>query len=428
MWQMGLDSELIVAGAILGDSRTLRVIRAELSADDFRTELGRVVFIAACSLEDDGKPVDPVTIKAEAASNGTALTIQDLSSAMELSAVSDLDVHIQGMKNDMLRSGLMEAVSSAYLRLGREEPPQIVCADLQGAIQQAVERDHSHTLASSADAMSEFMDRRIAIDDGTAKAVVSTGYNSLDNALGGGLVDGGLYILGARPGCGKSTLGLSIAEKVAAAGTPVLFISLEMPVVQLTARRLAAETGVSTTRILLHSLSDAENQMIADAMDKLHARQLFFNQERRATVSSIGVQARQVKHCGLVVVDYLGLIQHSPGKSLYERVTETSNSLKRLALSLNIPILCLAQLNRELEGRKGPPRLSDLRDSGAIEQDADGVLLLHRPQYEDKNGPTPLVVSVAKNRHGPAGSELLFNWYLNNGRIRPTAHERLKYA
>ena len=220
MWQMALDSELIVVGAILGDSRTLRVIRAELSADDFRTELGRVVFTAACSLEDDGKPVDPVTIKAEAASNGTALTIQDLSSAMELSAVSDLDVHIQGMKNDMLRSGLMEAVSSAYLRLGREEPPQIVCADLQGAIQQAVERDHSHTLASSADAMSEFMDRRIAIDDGTAKAFVSTGYNSLDNALGGGLVDGGLYILGARPGCGKSTLGLSIAEKVAAAGTP----------------------------------------------------------------------------------------------------------------------------------------------------------------------------------------------------------------
>ena len=100
MWQMALDSELIVAGAILGDSRTLRVIRAELSADDFRTELGRVVFIAACSLEDDGKPVDPVTIKAEAASNGTALTIQDLSSAMELSAVSDLDVHIQGMKKD----------------------------------------------------------------------------------------------------------------------------------------------------------------------------------------------------------------------------------------------------------------------------------------------------------------------------------------
>ena len=168
--------------------------------------------------------------------------------------------------------------------------------------------------------------------------------------------------------------------------------------------------------------------MNADAMDKLHARPLFFNQERRCTVPSVGVQARQVKHCGLVVVDYLGLIQHGPGKSLYERVTETSNGLKRLALSLNIPVLCLAQLNRELEGRKGPPRLSDLRDSGAIEQDADGVLLLHCPQYEDKNGPAPLVVSVAKNRHGPAGSELLFNWYLNNGRIRPTAHERLKYA
>lgn len=423
-----LDSELIVAGAILGDHRTLRVIRAELSADDFNTELGQAVFNAACALEDDGKPIDPVTIKEKAAVSGTVLDISALASAMELSAVSDLDVHIQGMKNDMLRSGLMDAVSSAYLRLGRDEPPQIVCADLQGAIQQAVEQDHSNALVSSADAMVRFMDRRIAIEDGTAKAFVSTGYNALDNGMGGGMVNGGLYIMGARPGCGKTTLGLSIAERVAASGTPVLFVSLEMPVEQLTARRLAAETGVSTTRILLHSLSDAENEMITDAMDKLHARPLFFNQERRVNVASVGIQARQVKNCGLVLVDYLGLIQHGPGKSLYERVTETSNSLKRLALSLNVPILCLAQLNRELEGRKGPPRLSDLRDSGAIEQDADGVLLLHRPQYEDKSGPAPLVVAVAKNRHGPAGDELLFNWYLNNGRIRPTVQERLKYA
>lgn len=423
-----LDSELIVAGAILGDHRTLRVIRAELSADDFNTELGQAVFNAACALEDDGKPIDPVTIKEKAAVSGTVLDISALASAMELSAVSDLDVHIQGMKNDMLRSGLMDAVSSAYLRLGRDEPPQIICADLQGAIQQAVERDHSNALVSSADAMVRFMDRRIAIEDGTAKAFVSTGYNALDNGMGGGMVNGGLYIMGARPGCGKTTLGLSIAERVAASGTPVLFVSLEMPVEQLTARRLAAETGVSTTRILLHSLSDAENKMITDAMDKLHARPLFFNQERRVNVASVGIQARQVKNCGLVLVDYLGLIQHGPGKSLYERVTETSNSLKRLALSLNVPILCLAQLNRELEGRKGPPRLSDLRDSGAIEQDADGVLLLHRPQYEDKSGPAPLVVAVAKNRHGPAGDELLFNWYLNNGRIRPTVQERLKYA
>ena len=425
---MALDSELIVVGAILGDSRNLRVIRAELSADDFRTELGRAVFTAACALEDDGKPVDPVTIKEEAAVSGSALDISSLISAMEVSAAADLDVHIQGMKSDVLRSGLMEAVSSAYLRLGREEPPQIVCADLQGAIQQAVERDYSRALVSSADAMLSFMDRRIAVEDGTAKAFASTGYNGLDNALGGGLVSGGLYILGARPGCGKTTLGLSVAERVAASGTPVLFISLEMPVDQLTARRLAVETGLSTTKILLHSLSDTENQLVADAMDKLHTRPLFFNQERRVTVASVGIQARQVKHCGLVVVDYLELIQHGPGRSLYEKITETSNSLKRLALSLNVPILCLAQLNRELEGRKGPPRLSDLRDSGAIEQDADGVLLLHRPQYEDKNGPAPLVVAVAKNRHGPAGDELLFNWYLTNGRIRPTTHERLKYA
>lgn len=424
---MPIDSETIVAGTILGDARTLRAIRAELTADDFRTELGRAVFTAACTLEDDGRPVDPATIKAEAAANGASLDIAALVSAMELASASDLDVHIRGVKDDVLRSGLFDAVSSAYLRLAHEEPPQAVYSDLQVEIQRAVERDSGTHLVSSADAMSEYVDHRIAVESGTKKPFVSTGYNSLDNALGGGLVHSGLYILGARPGCGKTTLGLSIAEKAAAGGTPTLFISLEMPTVQLTARRLAGATGISSTRILMHDLAESEHKEIADAMEKLSSRPLYFNQERRPTVASIGVQARQVKNCGLVVVDYLGLIQHKPGKTLYERVTETSNSMKRLACSLGIPILCLAQLNRELEGRNGPPRLSDLRDSGAIEQDADGVLLLHRPQVEDGEGPAPLVVSVAKNRHGPSGHEVLFNWYLSNGRIRPTANERPKY-
>ena len=111
---------------------------------------------------------------------------------------------------------------------------------------------------------------------------------------------------------------------------------------------------------------------------------------------------------------------------MYERVTLTSNALKRLALVLGIPILCLAQLNREVEGRNSPPRLSDLRDSGAIEQDADGVLLLHRPPFEnDGISPAPLVCTVAKNRHGPSGKEIEFNWYMKSGRIRAALNERL---
>lgn len=423
-----LTSEQMILGSILGDPRTLQTIRAEVGVTDFQTESGRAIFRAACSLADDNAPIDPVEIKRRAAEQGIVLEDRDLIEAMEVASIqADIGIHLTGMKDSVFRSKLLESVSSAYTRLATAEPPQIVCADLQADIQSVLERDQAHGLASGVDLASEYVDLRLAMEAGQRRAYVPTGYNALDNALGGGMVPEGLYILAARPGCGKTTLGLQIAERVASAGIPVLFISLEMSNLQLTARRLADETGIPAQRILLHSLTDEEHAEIAAAMEKLAARPLFFNRVRRATVGSIGILSRQVKNCGLIVLDYLGLLQYEAGKSLYERVTLTSNALKRLACSLGIPILCLAQLNREIEGRNGPPRLSDLRDSGAIEQDADGVLLLHRPPFEDDGGPAPLVCTIGKNRHGESGRSVEFNWYLRNGRIRAAMNERPKY-
>ena len=129
------------------------------------------------------------------------------------------------------------------------------------------------------------------------------------------------------------------------------------------------------------------------------------NRKPSATVDEIGFLARQVKGLGLVVVDYLGLIRNSAGKSLYEKATDTSNNLKRLARTLGVPIICLAQLNREVEGRGGKPRISDLRDSGAIEQDADIVMFLYRDDYynEDSEKRNIAECIIAKNRHGETG-------------------------
>jgi len=422
------DSETMVLGALLGDPRSFPEIRGAVSLDDFATETGKAVFRAACSLVDDGTRLDPVLIRSRAAEQGNELDSQMLINMMAVSAVGDLHIHLQGMKDAVMRSRLLEAVSGAYLRLGSAEPPQGIYTDLQAELQAAVDRNDAHRLITSEAAMLEYVDHRAEVEAGKKRAFVPTGYNSLDNALGGGMVSSGLYILAARPGCGKTTLGLQIAEKVAATGIKTLFISLEMDTIQLTARRLAVETGIPSRRIMLHRLEDAEHGRIAAAMDKLHSHPLFFNKATRATVGSIGVQARQIKGCGLVLVDYLGLLQYEQGRTLYEQVTKTSNALKQLARSLGIPILCLAQLNREMEGRKGPPRLSDLRDSGAIEQDADGVLLLHRPEIVDNTGPALLTCTVAKNRHGPMGAEVELNWYLANGRLVPVYHEPLRDA
>lgn len=148
------------------------------------------------------------------------------------------------------------------------------------------------------------MDHRVDLDEGKKRSYIPTGINALDNALGGGMVQSGLYILAARPGCGKTAMGLQIAEKVAASGVPVLFVSLEMPTLQLTGRRLAAETGMPAARILMHSMTDEEHNAVAEASDKLRARPLMFNSVGAASVGSIGVLARQMKNCGLVIVDY----------------------------------------------------------------------------------------------------------------------------
>lgn len=427
MWQM-FDSEQAIIGTLLLEPRSLAQIREQVETSDFQSELGRAVFSAACSLADAGLPVDPVTIKSKAAERGAILTEEELYSAMQLgSTVWSLPTHIQGMRDDLLRADLLDSMGQSQLRLMQGEPPQIVCGDLMAELEKAVQKENSKGIVSGQDAILDFMDYREEVESGKKLAFLSTGFTALDNALGGGFVPQSLNILAARPGCGKTTFALQIAEKVASRGIPVLFVSLEMPNNQLTARRLAVDSGMSSGRLLVARLMDDEYEKLSKSVDKLAPAPIYFSKENRASVGSIGVMARRVKNCGLVVVDYLGLLQYEPGKSLYEQVTKTSNAMKRLALSLGFPILCLCQLNREVEARKGdPPRLSDLRDSGAIEQDADSVLLLHKPQEADEEGKAVLTCRVGKNRHGPAGGEPEFNWYMKSGKIISSVYARPK--
>lgn len=423
-----LSSEQMVIGTLLGDRRTLPTIRAEVNASHFRTEEGRCIFEVACALADEGKKIDPVLIRQRAAEKRSDLNVEYMIDSMNYAAsAASLQTHLDGMKREAFRADMLDALAGAQVRLMSGETPQMICTDLQTDIQKAIEADNSHQIITSEEAMLRFMDHRLQIESGQRKAFIPTGFNSLDNALGGGMVPEGLYILAARPGCGKTTLGLQIAENVAQRGISTLFISLEMSVDQLTARRVAVKTGIPSGDILMKTLDSEQCEAMAKAVEELSKRPLSFNSVRKAGVSNIGILARQVKNCGLVVVDYLGLLQYESGKTLYEQVTKTSNALKRLACSLGIPILCLAQLNREFEGRKGPPRLSDLRDSGAIEQDADGVMLLHRPPVELESESTPalLICTVAKNRHGPMGKDVEMNWYLTNGRIRSAVNERV---
>lgn len=229
--------------------------------------------------------------------------------------------------------------------------------------------------------------------------VFASGWSGLNNLIGG-FRPGGLYIIAARPAVGKTVIGMQIAEALAKTGA-VAFNSLEMSKSELHKRLIASVLSVPMDELTAHQLSTVSDIKIAKNLDKLRLP-ISFDDRAGISVQEIRTHARSVARkmsLAGVVVDYIGLITDKSGRerSRYESVTEVSQQLKVLARDLNVPVVALAQLNRNVEGRKdGKPMMADLRDSGSLEQDADVVILLHREG--DK-----INLDVAKNRHGQTG-------------------------
>ena len=416
-----LDHESYVAGALLTDAnRTLRDVRGLLTADSFENTTYRAMFEAATALEAEGVSIDAVVLRKRVERDGTELPAQlcaDLIRAIP--TLEALNFYAERVAEAADARHLKALLLESYTRLDEGDSLGTVRGELERSIDAIKERNAS-ALISSGDAMYQTYQGLMEAAGGK-KLFVGTGYGKLNNILGGGFIKAGLHILAARPGTGKTTLALQIAENVAAKGIKTLFISLEMGIDQLQHRRLAVEAGLSLAE--LHSIGQGEKETwdkIAAASAKLSGRPLYFNLVPSLSVSRIERYARSID-AEFVVIDYLGLIQHQGSKSIYEKVTETSNALKRMAVRLNIPILCLCQLNRGASGRE--PQLAELRDSGAIEQDADTVILQWLPEGrpEGENfvpyAPVNLEVIVAKNRHGAQG-KVPFSWYMNCGRIR----------
>lgn len=414
-----IDPESGVIGSLILDPvPILPIIRAKLTAEDFSLSINKDIFIAACKLSDEAKVLDVITIRNEAKTSTEYIT--ELMTSTPTAA--HIEAYINGLIKASMKRRLMNLSDDILTKLDENENPQDVCVYLQEESTKIAESQSTNDLISSVDACTEFYNYLNDIS-GTGKLpFVSTGYSLLDYILGGGLFEEGLYYVGARPGCGKTTLAIQIAEKVAKTDKAVMFMSLEMSKTQITAKRVAIDTGINYTKVLKCDLNDEEYRKVSESCAKLSKNPFVINRKPGASVDDIAFLAHQVKNLGLIVIDYLQLIRHKPGTKLYERVTDTSNRLKELSRSLGVPILCLAQLNREVEGRNNnKPRASDFRDSGAIEQDADGILLLHRDMDNLPNDditPVELTCTVGKNRHGKMG-ELRFNFYLSSGRMYP---------
>lgn len=407
-----MNSEQYVCGAILIDgAQVLSAIRGILTAGAFQYDEYRAVYTAGLSLLDAGEPVDPVSIKAQAKRQGVELTNQLLTELMEIVPTTANCV-------DYAHRVAEEARTRAVKELAERIQSDTVSStdELLATLQRETEAirgsSYQRGLLTPCDTLHRFMDYVVRAGE-KRDNFISTGFPRLDDILGGGFIRGGLYILGARPAVGKSTFGINLADNIAG---NVLFVSLEMSVEQITAKRISRRIGCSSARLLSGQLSDQAWEKVAMASSDISQRGLYLNNRYDLTVQQIALLAQAVPELRAVIVDYLGLIQPATrSASTYENVSQISRELKRMALSLNVPVICLCQLSRQVESRQNKrPMLSDLRDSGAIEQDADGVLFLYRDDYYAggpvDGQPSAVELSVAKNRHGQTGEADFHFW------------------
>jgi replicative DNA helicase len=279
-------------------------------------------------------------------------------------------------------------------------------------------------------AVKKARDEFFAIDEGNSTAV-STGFKTLDFAFGGGFQRGRLYALGARPGIGKSALAIQFSHQVASKGYRVAYASLEMSATECAGRMLVRDSMVYRPR-KKGDLTESKRQKIQESVNRMSSLPLTFKDDNKATLDSFRAflfQERAKGDLGLAVIDYLQLLSAHGFKSRTQEVDFISRSLKQLAMELDVPILALSQLNRNLETAGRDPMLSDLRESGAIEQDCDTAMLLsvHKEDEEESlDEPTEVIkCHIAKNRGGQNGLDELLDFDKAHGLFSVNLPNRL---
>lgn len=400
-----VNNEAYIAGALLIDGiNVVQAIRGIVNRNDFAVEAYGVIFSAAFSLAADSEAIDPVSIKNRAKRDGVELSNDLIIEMMEYTPTAANCVEYAHRVAEDARTRKVKELATRIQDDAISTSDELL-ATLQRESEAIRGSIFQRGLLTPADTLRRFNAHVVEAGEGRCNFIPS-GFPNLDQILGGGFIRGGLYILGARPAVGKSTYAINLADNIAG---NCLLISLEMTPEQITSKRVSRLTGLSSAKLLSGRVSDDDWAEIAKASSALFEQGVFLNSRYDLTVQQIQLLAQSVPELRAVIVDYLGLIQPATrGGSAYENISAISRELKRMAISLNVPVICLCQLSRTVENREDKrPRLSDLRDSGAIEQDADAVMFLYRPDYYNggpaDGQPSFVQLDVAKNRHGRTG-------------------------
>ncbi len=411
-----LDAEESLLGAMLLSRDAIAVAVEICSADDFYKPAHAHIFDAITSLYGQGEPVDAVTVADELRRAGLLDAIGGpavlLSLQANTPAISNAGRYGRIVEEHALLRRLI-GVASEIAELGYQVPDDVASTidRAEAMVYEVAQRRVVDTLAPIRDLLAASLDHLEALyDRGDSITGVPSGYHDLDERLAG-LQASNLVIVGARPAMGKTSFALGIAAHAALeAQIPVLFFSLEMSHLEITQRLLCAEAQVDAARMRNGRLLESDWPKISRAIGRLGEAPIFIDDNPNLTVMDIRAKARRLKSregLGLVVVDYLQLMSgRNSAENRQVEVSEISRGLKILARELNLPVLALSQLSRNLEMRSDKrPVLADLRESGSLEQDADVVMFIYRDEiYNTESQDRGIAeVIISKHRNGPTG-------------------------
>lgn len=418
-----LEAEKALLGSIMIRSEVMHDIVDIIKEESFYTTQHKTIWGTLFELHSKSTPIDLLSVSARLKEKEQLDQAGGMSYLTELINVVPSSTNAGHYAEIVEKKHVMRDLLRAAERitgLGYDEE-----ADLHEMLEKAekelytvTNKTGSHKFIALKDTLHDAWDRleHLSKTSGELRGV-PTGFTELDNKLAG-FQKSDLIILAARPSMGKTSLALDIARKAAVNHkVPVAIFSLEMSSQQLIDRMLAAESHVDAWKLRTgHNLSlEHDFKAIGDAIGRLSEAPIYIDDQAGNNILKMRAVARRLKNekgLGLIVIDYLQLMVPTNAKAndnLVQQVTEISRSLKTLARELEVPVLALSQLSRAVEQRGGKPRLSDLRDSGSIEQDADVVMFIHRDSDQDAGGrKEEAEIMIEKHRNGPTGSVKLY--------------------
>ena len=411
-----LDAEQSVLGSILIDSRCVMDVIGVVQPENFYLQQNREIFEVIYSMFNYSQAIDPVTVLDKMREAGV---YHDNSRdyIMQLMEITPTAANAVRYANIVREKAMLRSLSQAGVEITEMVQSQVgtpaeMLESAEKKIYSLRKGDRQDSLEHIGTILHKVYDRlnELAQSD-SAIPGLSTGLRDLDGKING-LNKGNLLLVAARPAMGKTTFALNMALNVAKKyKKTVAFFSLEMSREELAMRLLASESFVDSQKMATGKLTEEEWVKIGMASSALSQTDIRVDDNGGITVAEMNAKCRRLDNLGLVVIDYLQLMQGSGyGRSNDNRVqvvSDISRSLKVMAKELNVPVICLSQLNRAAEGRSDKrPVLSDLRESGSIEQDADCVMMLYRDDYYNPNTEEKNVAEciVAKNRHGEIGT------------------------